>query len=215
MSREESPENGFEWNDEERSALASLATVPLGGARGDVTAVAPPRALEERTVERLRREGLIHDAAVPFWTRLLGGRRSGGAGSPRFAWAAAAAACAVALFFAGVAVGQRSAVRTTAEALAAYHGDALVAASARVQQTGSAYVAALAALALTATDDADPEQLAQGREVALAALYAAAEELVRFDPYDPVAARLVHDLEAVDRDDEGDGEERKRQVMWF
>ena len=203
MHREEMPENGFEWNEEERAALASLAT------RGDVTVVVPPRRLEEQTVARLRHEGLIRDARVPFRTRLFGG-----AGSPRLAWAAAAAACVVAVFFAGVAVGQRSAARSTAEALAAYHDDALTAASARVQQTGSAYVAALAALALTATDDADPEQLAQGREVALAALYAAAEELARFDPDDPVAARLVHDLGTVDRDNAHD-EEPRQQVMWF
>jgi len=203
MSRED------EWNEEERSALASLATVPSGEVRGDITAV-PPRSLEERTVARLRHEGLIRDTAVvPFWTRLFGG-----AGSPRLAWAAAAAACVAAVFFAGVAVGQRSAVRSTAEALAAYHDDAMTAASARVQQTGSAYVAALAALALTADADADPEQLAQGREVALAALYAAAEELARLDPDDPVAARLVQEMAAVDRV-QGPDDDTQRQVMWF
>jgi len=185
-----------EWNEEERSALVSLSTLE------------PPGSLEERTVARLRREGLIRDS-VPLWTRLFGG-----AGAPRLAWAAAAAACVAAVFFAGVAVGQRSAARSTAEALAAYHDDAMMAASARVQQTGSAYVAALTALALTARDDTDPKSLAQGREVAFAALYAAAEELVRLDPDDPVAARLVRDLEAVDRGNRPD-DDAKRQVMWF
>lgn len=187
-----------EWNEEERSALTSLATVE------------PPRALEERTVARLRRDGLIRDPAQPFWARLFGA-----AGSPRLAWAAAAAACVAAVFFAGVVVGQRSAARSTAEALAAYHDDAMMAASARVQQTGSAYVAALTALALTARDDTDPKQLAQGREVAFAALYAAAEELARLDPEDPVAARLVRDLEAVDRGNGSDEKDAQRQVMWF
>lgn len=200
-----------EWNAEERRALAALDRE-----------VEPAPSLEERTVARLRSEGLIG----------AGGRRRRwtlprALAPARLGWAAAAAALAAAVFFAGVAVGERWAVSSTAGALAAYHEDALARASARVQQTGSAYVAALAALGRLAAA-ADPQEVSQGREAALAALYAAASQLVRLDPDDPVAARILQGLD--DRQagagttaaeggaaKEKPGEERKeeRQVMWF
>jgi hypothetical protein len=197
------PQDEYEWNDAE---LASLATLERERE--------PDPELEERTVARLEREGLIRkpeDARRPFWSRL-----SGAFTTARLGWASAAAALLAAVFLAGVAVGERWAVRSTAEALAAFHGDQLARTSARVQQTGSAYVSALAALGRMAAD-ADPQELSQGREAALAALYAAATQLVRLDPDDPVATRLLQGLEEIRTADSGTMEDRnvKRQVVWF
>lgn len=196
----------WEWNEEELEALQSLDREMEPG--GD---------LEERTVARLRQEGLIRDPAVPWW-KTFDWRAFLASWTPnRLAWASAASSLAVAIFFLGVALGERWALRGTADALAAFHEDNLMQASARVQQTGSAYVAALSALGQLATDS-DPQKVSQGREAALAALYAAASQLVRLDPDDPVATRILQgfdDLQEARSTNDPTSESDERQVMWF
>lgn len=184
------------WNEEEHEALAAL------GREVDTAA-----ALEERTVDRLRRAGLIGGRRASWWPRRL-------PAPLHLGWASAAAAFALATFFAGVTVGQQRALRATADALATLHDDAVSAASARVQETGSAYVTALAALGQLAAT-APPQEVAAGREAALAALYAAASQLVRIDPDDPVATRLLQSLERTGESAETEEPERQRQIVWF
>ena len=195
----ERPENttATEWDADEKHVLSELREA------------APPSSLEDLTVARLHREGLLRTAESHEPTFLAALRAF--FTMPRLAVAGGGLAFVAAVFLAGVVVGQRSAVQATADALASYHEDTLTAASARVQRTGSAYVAALSALGRLAVD-AEPVELEPGREVALAALYSAAEELVRLDPNDPVAARIIQGLE------QQDGEARtetKREVLWF
>lgn len=194
----------WEWNEEELETLRSLRQE-----------MEPDGNLEERTVARLRQEGLIRDPAMPaaaWWQSLVAGWTP-----TRVAWASAAASLAVAIFFVGVALGERWALRTTADALAAFHEDNLMQASARVQQTGSAYVSALFALGQLAADS-DPQMASQGREAALSALYAAASQLVRLDPDDPVATRILQgfdDLQEARSTDDPASSGDERQVMWF
>lgn len=172
----------LEWTDRELQALSSLPRER-----------APDPGLEERTVERLRQAGLVRQGGsdripgrVPWWQ------------APRLAWASAAAAVAVAVFFAGVVVGQHWALRSTADAFATLHRDEWMRASAQVQQTGSAYVEALAALGQLAAAQ-HREDISEGREVALAALYAAADQLVKLDPNDPLAVRILQGMEGTER----------------
>lgn len=186
------------WTEEEREALAALGHE-----------VEPAVRLEERTVDRLRREGLVGRRRRAWWSRLLPDRRP----ALHLGWASAAAAFALATFFAGMTVGQQRALSTTAEALASFHESAVSAASARVQETGSAYVTALAALGRLAAS-APPQEVAAGREAAFAALYAAAAELARLDPDDPVAARLLQSLERADTAEPA-ADQETRQIVWF
>ncbi len=184
-----------EWNEEQSEALAAMSRE-----------AEPDWRLEERVVARLRREGLVRDPQGSRWRRLF---------PLPLGWAAAAAAFVAAVFLAGISVGQHWATRSTADALASFHEDSLMRASARVQRTGSAYVAALAALGqLAATTP--PQELSQGREAAASALYAAASQLSRLDPDDPVAIRLLQGLEDSQSPgpDESD-ESTPRRVLWF
>ncbi|HYJ79358.1 MAG TPA: hypothetical protein VEW03_07150 [Longimicrobiaceae bacterium] len=163
----------------------------------------PSRLLEERTVRALRERGLVRSTPP---------RRF------RFpvSWMAGAAAAALALFMTGLAAGQYVAGRATARAVVeAQRQDARHPALA-VQQAGSAYVSALSRFASVA-DTAGAAQTAQGREVAVAMLRAAASELVRISPDDPLASGI---LAALDRtrtqptttqaDTTG-----KQRVVWF
>ena len=61
----------------------------------------------------------------------------------------------------------------------------------------------------------DPQKLLQGREVAIASLYAAASELVRLDPNDPVAARILRGLEQEARNETETGVRKEKKVFWF
>lgn len=157
---------------------------------------APGRLLEERTVRALRDRGTL---APPRVRRV-----------PR-AWAAAAAAAGIALFAGGMAAGQWVGVRQTAElvttAPARDPGEAAMA----VQQTGSAYVQALATLASLEEGAAAPGS-EQGREVAVRMLRAAADELLRIAPDDPVAAAV---LAAFQRDTVAVDPAAQQRVVWF
>lgn len=159
----------------------------------------PGRLLEERTVEALRQRGLL-------------GRR-------RWAWyrpapVMAAAAAAVALFASGLAVGQWFGARTVVASVTAANHESAMQMAAAVQRSGSAYVAALTALAQVA-DSANGPTVEQGREAALAALYAAVGELMVLAPDDPVtiALRDLFERNAPRRGTTGQPE--IRNVVWF
>jgi hypothetical protein len=159
----------------------------------------PGRMLEERTVAALREHGLL-------------GRR-------RRAWARpapflAAAAAAVALFVSGLAVGQWLGTRTVVTSVASANHESALQMAAAVQRSGSAYVAALTALAQVA-DSTNGPSVEQGREAALAALYAAVAELMILAPDDPVtvALRDLFDRPAPTQGTAGQPE--IRNVVWF
>jgi hypothetical protein len=145
----------------------------------------PGRMLEERTVKALREEGLIAGTQPvaridvrhrPWWR------------------SAAAIAAGIALFAGGLSVGQMLGVRQTADAFQTVFEDGDVLLAAQVQRAGSDYVAALAAL--SAADGGAVADTSQALEVALTALWAAANEIVRLAPDDPVTARILQGFEA-------------------
>lgn len=158
----------------------------------------PPRSLEERTVRALRAEGAITPAR---WSRRPVPRLLG------------AAAAGVLLFLGGLATGQWLATRQTADALVALHEDNALQAATQVQRTGSAYAEAIAALA-TIPADADSQYVTQGKEVALSALIAAANQIVKLNPDDRTAVRILQalDREPADSTTQSGG---TRRVVWF
>ena len=136
----------------------------------------PGRLLEERTVRALRERGLVHAAAKP--------RRA-----IRFhaGWMSGAIAAGIALFLGGMSMGQHLATKSIATTIEQH--DQRQAAQ-LVQQTGSAYVQALARLS-QASNTTTGVQGQEGREVAQAMLRAAADEVVRMSPNDPVATGIL------------------------
>jgi hypothetical protein len=111
-----------------------------------------------------------------------------------------------------VAVGQWSGSRGAARVIASLERDGVLQSAAQVQRTGTAYVDALADLVAVA-DSANAADAEQAREVALAALWAAASEIVRLAPDDPVAGQIVHAFEQARADRRPDA--GARQVLWF
>lgn len=102
-------------------------------------------------------------------------------------------AASVLLFVAGAAYGRWSASPAPA---ASGRTAALPAATelpASIQAEGTRYVAALTRLTESA-DSLTPEQREQARQVALAVLYGAALELMRYAPEDPVAADVYRSV---------------------
>jgi hypothetical protein len=173
-----------EWTPEERAALDALPRQ-----------MAPPPALEERTVGALRRMGVLGD--VPRRAR------------PGGAWWVAAAAAAVAVFLGGVQVGQRQGTRLAVETITAVRGGDARDAAADVQRTAGAYLSALAILA-ERMPAADSAAVDQARQVVQAALAAAAREALRVTPDDAMAAAI----RAVSgREEPVLG--MPRQVLWF
>jgi hypothetical protein len=158
----------------------------------------PSRILEERTVRALKDRELIrsapkHAARFHPWMGI------------------AAAAASIALFVSGMLVGQMMGTKQTVDTLAAIYPDATQRAAAMVQATGSEHAAALERLVSAAS--ADPAQRDMAREVALAAFWAAAEEIVRLAPDDPMAARILQEF---GREGETQGEgDATRNVVWF
>ena len=157
----------------------------------------PSRFLEERTVRALKERGLIRSSPLRLSSPWM---------------AATAVAASIALFAGGVALGQWIGARQTVNAVVALYPDGPERAAARVQQTGSAHTAALAAL-VAAADSAGAGDVLQAREVAVAALWAAAAEVIRLAPDDPLAARI---LQAFERQAETrSSAEGERNVVWF
>ncbi|HVG46230.1 MAG TPA: hypothetical protein VM890_15915 [Longimicrobium sp.] len=139
----------------------------------------PGRLLEERTVRALRDRGLVHAPGKP--RRVI-----------RFhpGWLTGAVAAGLALFLGGLATGQYLATRNMGQVVAAVQAHDQKQAAQLVQQTGSAYVQALATLSQVSNTTAGA-QGQQGREVASSMLRAAADELVRMNPNDPVATGIL------------------------
>ena len=167
----------------------------------------PGRLLEERTVNALREQGAFSTGQP---------RRVRFGFHP--AWVAAAAAACVALFLGGFTVGQELANRRASQMVLEMRKQDAAQAAAMVQQTGSAYVAALSALADAARDPhARGAELASAREVATNSLHAAASELVRLAPEEPLAAQILRGLEQAGRRDSlaGRGVTEQRKVAWF
>ncbi|MEP7325483.1 MAG: hypothetical protein ABI836_06005 [Gemmatimonadota bacterium] len=158
----------------------------------------PSRLLEERTIKALRGEGLLTPSR---WSRRP---------VPRLFVAAAAG---LLLYLGGLATGQWLAARQTADALTALQQNNALQAAALVQRTGSAYAEAIAALSRVPAT-ADSQYVIQGREVALSALIAAANQIVKLNPDDHAAVRI---LQALDREhgDSTASPRGTRRVVWF
>ena len=139
----------------------------------------PGRLLEERTVRALRDRGLVHAPGKP--RRVI-----------RFhpGWLTGAVAAGLALFLGGLTTGQYLATRNMGQVVAAVQAHDQRQAAQLVQQTGSAYIQALATLSQV-SNTAAGAQGQQGREVASSMLRAAADELVRMNPNDPVATGIL------------------------
>jgi hypothetical protein len=182
----------------------------------------PSRILEERVVQALRSEGILGRAGSS------GGRGAAGpVGNSRFRpWmAAASVAASVVLFASGVVMGQWMGSESTTQAFIQVREQDAAQLALRIQEAGSAYVSALAALSELGirpheADPADPDDslaggdLQQGWEVAFGALYGAANELARLSPDDPDLLRVYQILEERRMRDEGWGA-GNRNMVWF
>lgn len=161
----------------------------------------PSALLEERTVRELRKRGLLRrQRSLPV------------------SWLAGSVAASIALFASGVAVGQWLGTRNTISTVAeiASQTSTTAAAAAQVQETGTAYVQALEALVNSANQAQGQPSDPQAREVALTALHAAANEVVRLAPNDPVAAKILQGIEQARRQADPPTERQaSRQIVWF
>jgi hypothetical protein len=182
-------DNDHDLTEQERAELASL---PRERDTGQL--------LEERTVQALRHQQLLGTRFRPRWYR-------------RTLLVAAGVAAAVAFFVSGLAVGQWLGTRTVTDSMAAANHQTAMQAAAAVQRAGSAYVLALTALAQVA-DTTDDRAVDQGREVALASLYAAVRELVLLAPDDPMAVTLRQELERLQQGGTADVTQ-VTNLVWF
>ena len=158
----------------------------------------PSRLLEQRTVKVLRARGTLR----PKWHVSFPG------------WAAAGLAASVALFASGIAVGQLMASRSTQEMVLAMNAQNAMQVAAAVQRTGSAYTAALERLVALSDSGEQGSDLVQGREVALTALWTAADQIVRIMPDDPIATRIIQAFESITESDSTTAGALRR-VAWF
>jgi hypothetical protein len=161
---------------------------------------APSALLEERTVRELRSRGLLRrQRSLPM------------------AWLVGSTAASIALFATGVAVGQWLGTRTTISTVAEIANQTTTAAAAaQVQRTGTAYVQALEALVNSANQTQGQASDRQAREVALTALHAAANEVVRLAPNDPVAAKILQGIEQSRRQADAQPDaQASRKIVWF
>lgn len=177
----------------------------------------PSGLLEERIVRVLRGEGVLEPAEA----RRPGGRRSG---IPTWMLVGSVAASLI-LFASGVLLGHQIGKQSTAEAFMALRAPDASHLALRIQEAGSAYVAALAALGDLRPAE-EPRQLTpsepshagvvleQGREAALGTLYGAAFELARLDPGDADVLRVLQILEDRRARQAGLSYEL-RNVIWF
>ncbi len=190
MSRSsEEMENDREW--EER--LAAMAhTLPRESE--------PSRLLEERTVSALRTRGILQARSAPRFNT---------------GWLVGSVAASIALFAMGLVVGQWLGTRHTAEVVSVVQQNDAIQAAQQVQRAGSEYVASLQAMAKFA-DAGHREVSSQGREVALTALYAAANEVVRFAPNDPIAAEILRGFQNVRQEQAvKQNTDPQRRIIWF
>jgi hypothetical protein len=161
----------------------------------------PDPSLEERTVRALRRRGLLR-AHSPRGIVL----------SPT--WMALAAGLAIALLAGGFALGQWVGSRQTAKAMLAVQEQDGLRLAAEVQRTGTAYITALNTLVEGLKGQA-PEVQAQGRQVALSALYAAADLVVTIAPDEPVAQNIMWALDQSPGPEVEPGKVPPKHYVWF
>lgn len=203
----------FELTPEEKMAFQDL---PREAEASDL--------LEERIVRSLREEGIL----------LESGARTGEAGRAlppgRGLWlkpwmAVAAVAASLALFTSGIFLGQTLGTRSTAQAFLAVREQDAAQLAMTIQEAGSQYVSALAALSELRVADpgvsgrgesgvSSAADLQQGREVAMGALYGAAYELARMSPDDMEVMTILRILE--ERRERAEGiQGAARNVVWF
>jgi hypothetical protein len=161
----------------------------------------PGRLLEERTVRALRERGMIQAAPGGRVRRV-----------PR-SWLGGAVAAGIALFASGLALGQWMGTRATVHVVEAARAPDTRQAALVVQQTGSAYVQAMARFA-ELSDSASTVQSAEGREVAARMLRAAADELIRIAPDDPLASAVLAGFQRADSAQAARAG-GKQGVVWF
>jgi hypothetical protein len=204
----------------------------------------PSRILEERIVKSLREEGILgsglEGAEAEAGDVLAGGgkpgrwvgrvRRAPGGPWLRPWMAGAAVAASLVLFASGVFLGQWLGTRSTAQAFLAVREQDAGQLAMTIQEAGSAYVSALAALSELRAGDLRAREVGQpgtegsplfsaagmqqGKEVALGALYGAAYELARMSPEDADVLRVLQILEDRKAREEGYGD-APRNVVWF
>ena len=204
----------------------------------------PSEILEERVVRGLREEGLLRggggtslrrrasgppgDQDAGGMASLEGGNGRGSAGRRGIRirpWMlAGSVAASLILFASGVVLGQWMGMESTSQAFLQVREQDAAELALRIQEAGSAYVAALAALGELrqgAQEAGDPEGgdpgiagIRQGREVALGAMYGAVHELARMAPGDPDVLRVLQILEERKVQEQGLGE-AERNVVWF
>jgi hypothetical protein len=203
----------FELTPEEKMAFQEL---PRESEASDL--------LEERVVRSLREEGILATSGGE------GGAVMGTAAPGRGLWlrpwmAAAAVAASLALFTSGIFLGQSLGTRSTAQAFLAVREQDATQLAMTIQEAGSQYVSALAALGELRIPDPNEggseegvllsaADLQQGREVALGALYGAAYELARMSPEDMDVLQILRIME--ERKDREEGYAgNARNVVWF
>jgi hypothetical protein len=190
----------------------------------------PSQLLEERIVRSLRQEGILGEgsetAKAQGRSGFLQPHRVGGGLWLRPWMAAAAVAAALTLFGSGIFLGQWMGSRNTAEVFLAVREQDATQLAMTIQEAGSAYVSALAALGELRVEgpgqgepgQADPlfsaADLQQGREVAMGALYGAAYELARMTPDDADVLGVLQILEDRRAREEG-WAANTRNVVWF
>jgi hypothetical protein len=204
----------------------------------------PSRILEERIVRSLRDQGILGSGSEVVRAEAgsvlggggVGGRGAGMAGTaPGGQWLqpwmmGAAVAASLIVFASGVFVGQRLGSQSTAQAFLAVREQDAGQLAMTIQEAGSAYVSALAALGELRAGELrsglggqsgtggnplfSASDMEQGREVALGALYGAAFELARMSPDDADVLRVLQILEDRQAREEGYGG-APRNVVWF
>jgi hypothetical protein len=123
-------------------------------------------------------------------------------------------AAGVLLFAGGMGAGEQLQSRADARAGRLMSSEDSRRLAAAVQRTGSEYVAAVARLRESIEAGASADQLAPGREAALAALEAAARELLTIAPEAGRAADIVADIDNAVPTPQDDPV-RRRRVIWF
>ncbi len=185
--------NEFEEHDADRAWEERWKMMASGLSRE----LEASRLLEERTISTLRARGLLRPARTFRLNR---------------AWLTGAIAASIALFATGVVVGQWLGSRSTANVMIALSRTDPSRTAAQVQRAGTQYVNALQALGQLA--DSTNGLPAQGREVALAALYAAANEVLSFAPNDPLAEEILRGFQRT-REQQPVQPNPSRQIIWF
>jgi hypothetical protein len=126
------------------------------------------------------------------------------------AWLVGAVAAALALFASGMAVGQLLGARSATLAAAVGAGSAAQRAQ-NVERASTQYLEALESFSQW-SDSADAGTRAKAAQTALSSLTAAAREVLRLAPDDPLAAAVLRGLSERSRQE---GSTPTRTVIWY